>query len=75
MVRAHPRVGGENPMTVKYLGTADGSSPRGRGKLAIHDWKSGRTGLSPEWAGTTPDRHEWPRAARAHPRVGGENLY
>ena len=41
-------------MTVEYLGAADGSSPRGRGKhpISVHMLLGNR--LIPAWAGKTP---------------------
>ena len=71
--RAHPRVGGENVADVRVARSAEGSSPRGRGKLS-RDFDPGVTrGLIPAWAGKTvgllrPMPQPW-----AHPRVGGEN--
>ena len=50
-----------------------GSSPRGRGKPPHLRAFVRRGRLIPAWAGKTP-RSAWNRpAARAHPRVGGEN--
>ena len=72
--RAHPRVGGENYPTEESSGTASGSSPRGRGKLLDGVDDDAGPGLIPAWAGkTTPPRSPRP-PARAHPRVGGENI-
>ena len=70
---AHPRVGGENPMTREYLGAADGSSPRGRGKRAWLSVFSQPRRLIPAWAGKTQDLNLRPPGSGAHPRVGGEN--
>ena len=60
-------------MTTEYLGTADGSSPRWRGKReeGVHDFVG--VGLIPALAGKTA-RSPWAHPARpAHPRAGGEN--
>ena len=51
-----------------------GSSPRGRGKPLILELMLEAVRLIPAWAGKTPatrSLHHW---ARAHPRVGGENV-
>ena len=50
---AHPRVGGENVADVRVARSAEGSSPRGRGKpkASNHDRTNNR--LIPAWAGKT----------------------
>ena len=72
--RAHPRVGGENGNGPTAGNPMYGSSPRGRGKLAVVGVPFSRVGLIPAWAGKT----HWPTRelvySGAHPRVGGENL-
>ena len=73
--RAHPRVGGEN-----YGDEADplsihGSSPRGRGKPSTSPSTIAFTGLIPAWAGKTRIRVTLRCTRRAHPRVGGENVF
>ena len=72
-VRAHPRVGGENPGSDAHPRSGRGSSPRGRGKLDGGGASRPVMGLIPAWAGKT--RRVRPTDARrtAHPRVGGEN--
>ena len=50
---AHPRVGGENGKLDDAKHTLTGSSPRGRGKLAIGDRLRLVRGLIPAWAGKT----------------------
>ena len=72
-VWAHPRVGGENALLKNGAYTGNGSSPRGRGKLAGTGALTEDLGLIPAWAGKTA-RSPWAHPARqAHPRVGGEN--
>ena len=70
---AHPRVGGENALTVEKLENGAGSSPRGRGKHQefARSVPSGR--LIPAWAGKTGVNGWPPLNSAAHPRVGGEN--
>ena len=71
---AHPRVGGENSVWGRAVRPVPGSSPRGRGKPCLHMAVSVSSGLIPAWAGKTVMRTFEPLGARAHPRVGGENL-
>ena len=70
---AHPRAGGENSLTRFLVPVARGSSPRGRGKLALVQVNGAGKRLIPARAGKTL----WPPSAsspsRAHPRAGGEN--
>ena len=73
--RAHPRVGGENRDLDAHRPSLPGSSPRGRGKRQDRTHLPRFRGLIPAWAGKTLPggvRIIW---SRAHPRVGGENLY
>ena len=73
--RAHPRVGGENLIGVAADLSAQGSSPRGRGKRILDTTCVASRGLIPAWAGKTHP-HGYRRAPTpAHPRVGGENTY
>ena len=60
-------------MTTEYLGTADGSSPRGRGKPDRSVSESSAGGLIPAWAGKTANPETPCGGFEAHPRVGGEN--
>ena len=60
--RAHPRVGGENSLSVAIVLRASGSSPRGRGKLANVSCCENGPGLIPAWAGKTV--RPLPRACR-----------
>ena len=72
--RAHPRVGGENIKAAKRAQPTTGSSPRGRGKQTFRDSGKEAFGLIPAWAGKTRVPAGRMVSARAHPRVGGENL-
>ena len=71
--RAHPRAGGENPLSVRVAVGDEGSSPRGRGKLnaLITGLQTAR--LIPARAGKTGHHRRSTLAGRAHPRAGGEN--
>ena len=71
---AHPRVGGENTQTTKPITSVSGSSPRGRGKHQRWQLHADHRGLIPAWAGKTSTRRPTSVRARAHPRVGGENV-
>ena len=71
--RAHPRVGGENPVGMPGWPVATGSSPRGRGKPVCAACPRRRRGLIPAWAGKTIPASSQPSTPPAHPRVGGEN--
>ena len=70
---AHPRVGGENFGNKANDESADGSSPRGRGKRVPRAPRDDRDGLIPAWAGKTPGDPTGEQCSWAHPRVGGEN--
>ena len=74
-IRAHPRVGGENEGACNTVHGRAGSSPRGRGKRtpAVRWFADGR--LIPAWAGKTRGHSHARANKRAHPRVGGENLW
>ena len=67
-------MGGENSIPAKFSVSANGSSPRGRGKQlqTLEDVAALR--LIPAWAGKTSRPCSAPAAGAAHPRVGGENL-
>ena len=51
---AHPRVGGENVITLSNSSHILGSSPRGRGKRSARCRVASSRGLIPAWAGKTP---------------------
>ena len=71
---AHPRVGGENIIARAGRVLRSGSSPRGRGKRALHHFRERVQRLIPAWAGKTSTSTPRPASRWAHPRVGGENL-
>ena len=73
--RAHPRVGGENDALRRAIEAADGSSPRGRGKLGLQQGVNVGSGLIPAWAGKTRSSMGVTFRCGAHPRVGGENTF
>ena len=72
---AHPRVGGENAHGHGRRHRRRGSSPRGRGKPHGARLAPGVSGLIPAWAGKTCKSNPYVLGVRAHPRVGGENLF
>ena len=57
-----------------HASDAPGSSPRGRGKHQRWQLHADHRGLIPAWAGKTSTRRPTSVRARAHPRVGGENV-
>ena len=71
--RAHPRVCGENPWRTFRGMFQAGSSPRVRGKPTRSRALSFLDGLIPACAGKTTATTSSASAARAHPRVCGEN--
>ena len=73
VLRAHPRVCGENDRAAVARLTSKGSSPRVRGKPPSKFPKLGPGGLIPACAGKTPFRLGVRGRLRAHPRVCGEN--
>ena len=68
----HPRVGGEKRFHPGMLPAGQGSPPRGRGKVRRTTHGSGRTGITPAWAGKSDRWHRWRSSHGDHPRVGGE---
>ena len=72
-VRAHPRAGGENRPINRAVASFEGSSPRGRGKLAGIELRTQFRRLIPARAGKTKHAGKRGTLARAHPRAGGEN--
>ena len=69
---AHPRVGGENLIGVAADLSAQGSSPRGRGKpdWDIESWMADR--LIPAWAGKTPAKKRYAIVPRLIPAWAGK---
>ena len=74
LLRAHPRVGGENAFWRWACVGQSGSSPRGRGKLHQLTNRIKAGGLIPAWAGKTGRARGQHKNRTAHPRVGGENV-
>ena len=74
LIAAHPRAGGENPGKTDVLTSADGSSPRGRGKPDVIATTSVGVRLIPARAGKTVGVGVDHVGVQAHPRAGGENL-
>ena len=71
---AHPRVGGENTISLSGPSVTAGSSPRGRGKPRREHGCVDSDGLIPAWAGKTRAAGSLASGRGAHPRVGGENF-
>ena len=68
----HPRVGGEQCSRFVFSEAGYGSSPRGRGTVAILNNGGAVIRFIPAWAGNSEGRgagQAWPPV---HPRVGGE---
>ena len=72
-LRAHPRAGGENAVTINGELVSLGSSPRGRGKLIGISPFIFCVGLIPARAGKTQSPDRAVTRCWAHPRAGGEN--
>ena len=70
---AHPRVCGENLIALGADLSAQGSSPRVRGKRASNLRRRGLDRLIPACAGKTASSERSRSPRRAHPRVCGEN--
>ena len=68
----HPRVGGEKLRFQVISARELGSPPRGRGKGGVFDDFAGLGGITPAWAGKSPDPPTPPTSGGDHPRVGGE---
>lgn len=73
--RAHPRAGGENQLSKRRKPQAQGSSPRGRGKLQSFCVGMACPGLIPARAGKTAAETRPCPLTWAHPRAGGENEF
>ena len=73
VTQAHPRVCGENSMSIMRVRTPAGSSPRVRGKRSRRTCGHGRRGLIPACAGKTKMVADLNTRLGAHPRVCGEN--
>ena len=71
--RDHPRVCGENRISVSETTSCRGSPPRVRGKQSGIPHRIFAVGITPACAGKTDRRDAWTRRERDHPRVCGEN--
>ena len=68
----HPRVCGEKQVNTVDTYPPAGSPPRMRGK--VREMKTGKTrrGITPAYAGKSPEEPREERTAQDHPRVCGE---
>ena len=68
----HPRICGEKPPAVAFLGSVSGSPPhmRGKAKDAINAVSAVR--ITPAYAGKRPRRSTWAQPCTDHPRICGE---
>ncbi len=57
--RDHPRVGGEKAFANIAPNPAIGSPPRGRGKALLAQCRNFLVGITPAWAGKSPNRILW----------------
>ena len=69
----HPRVCGENRLSLRGKHTKAGSPPRVRGKHHVIDFAKEIIGITPACAGKTSARTMLRTSCRDHPRVCGEN--
>ena len=70
---AHPRMRGEDDTSKNPLRSIVGSPPHARGRLADEKALGAGIGLTPACAGKTPRSCRRRPAARAHPRMRGED--
>ena len=71
--RAHPRAGGDDPITIPIVIMKSGSSPRWRGRRGLAGEPHTCCGLIPALAGTTRRLRRRRASRRAHPRAGGDD--
>ena len=71
-VPVHPRVGGEQCAEKSGEQSANGSSPRGRGTVALLPEVAPVDRFIPAWAGNSTSGSSRPTPRPVHPRVGGE---
>ncbi len=69
----HPRVGGEHRARPRLYAPPRGSSPRGRGTLAVRSLRLPLPRFIPAWAGNTQTTITTTPCNTVHPRVGGEH--
>ena len=65
-------MGGEKSQVLPAGISSEGSPPRGRGKAEERAQVSAAQGITPAWAGKSPDPLAALLKLRDHPRVGGE---
>ena len=70
----HPRVGGEQQRARAASFGSIGSSPRGRGTVALGSQDRAMLRFIPAWAGNSSVQPPRPGRCPVHPRVGGEQL-
>ena len=68
----HPRVGGEKRRLSECAQWAEGSPPRGRGKVPCTAGLTFVRSITPAWAGKSCPDTGWCGCSRDHPRIGGE---
>ena len=73
--RDHPRAGGEKHNVFTLGSLVQGSPPRGRGKDSGTVHGCGQLRITPAWAGKSREIPLHLRAAKDHPRVGGEKTH
>ncbi len=72
ITRDHPRVGGEKRFRGGSLQSQEGSPPHRRGKGFFVHLVHSFVGITPAWAGKSPDPPTPPTSGGDHPRMGGE---
>ena len=70
----HPRACGEKPNSRRMSSCRVGSPPRGRGKDFAGLSCTCREGITPAWAGKSPEADPGGHPTQDHPRVGGEKV-
>ena len=68
-------MGGEKLSQLAMGLVAQGSPPRGRGKVGKVIDCLVQAGITPAWAGKRPKKGNRYDAVKDHPRVGGEKIY
>ncbi len=71
----HPRVRGEQSLTLSRGSILIGSSPRARGAVGDQRHQAGQRGIIPACAGSRSQRGPDQRAVQDHPRVRGEQRW
>ena len=71
-LKDHPRVCGEKSISILFAQLEEGSPPRMRGKVALHNNAPAPVGITPAYAGKRNLGHKIIPQAQDHPRVCGE---